>query len=92
VIVNAATCDAKDFPVVCMGGSAGGPDGCTRLLPHVPTDPGVAIVIPARRDLPESVTASECIDFILSPEDIGQGIRPIMGRQILPKRAASEEC
>jgi hypothetical protein len=88
----AATCDAKDFPVVCIDGSAGGLDGCTRLLPHVPANSGVAIVIPARRDLAESVTASECIDFILSPEDTGQGIRRIMHRHILPKRAASEEC
>ena len=36
---------AKDFPVVCVGGSAGGLDAYTRLLRHVPADMGVAIVI-----------------------------------------------
>jgi chemotaxis response regulator CheB len=36
---------AKDFPVVCVAGSAGGLDAYTRLLPHLPADLGVAIVI-----------------------------------------------
>ena len=36
---------AKDFPVVCVGGSAGGLDSYTRLLKHLPADMGVAIVI-----------------------------------------------
>jgi chemotaxis response regulator CheB len=35
----------SDFPVVCIGGSAGGLDAYTRLLRHLPTDMGVAIVI-----------------------------------------------
>jgi chemotaxis response regulator CheB len=35
----------KDFPVVCVGGSAGGLDAFTRLLKCLPTDMGVAIVI-----------------------------------------------
>jgi two-component system chemotaxis response regulator CheB len=35
----------KDFPVVCVGGSAGGLDAYTRLLQHLPPDMGVAIVI-----------------------------------------------
>src|SRR6202166_4392532 len=35
----------KDFPVVCVGGSAGGLDAYTRLLRHLPDDMGVAIVI-----------------------------------------------
>jgi two-component system, chemotaxis family, protein-glutamate methylesterase/glutaminase len=198
--------DAKDFPVVCIGGSAGGLDAYTRLLPHIRTDLGVAIVIvnhlrivatqlheilpqytgmpveliteglvlrpnhvfviPARRDLhvlggefrlrpiskprgwpdvitvflrslthhwsgkliavivsgydgdgaaalcgirelggitiaqkletatqpdmPESAIASGCIDYILSPEDIGRTITRIMHRDVLLKRAASE--
>jgi chemotaxis response regulator CheB len=33
------------FPVVCVGGSAGGLDAYTRLLTHLPSDMGVAIVI-----------------------------------------------
>src|SRR4030042_5663445 len=36
---------AKDFPIVCVGGSAGGLDPYTRLLRHLPADMGVAIVI-----------------------------------------------
>ena len=36
---------AKDFPVVCVGGSAGGLDAYTRLLQHLPGDMGIAIVI-----------------------------------------------
>jgi two-component system, chemotaxis family, protein-glutamate methylesterase/glutaminase len=36
---------ASDFPVVCVGGSAGGLDAYTRLLLHLPADMGVAIVI-----------------------------------------------
>ena len=35
----------RSFPVVCVGGSAGGLDAYTRLLRHLPTDMGVAIVI-----------------------------------------------
>jgi chemotaxis response regulator CheB len=40
-----AMSDGKDFPVVCVGGSAGGLDAYTRLLRHLPVDMGVAIVI-----------------------------------------------
>ena len=36
---------ANTFPVVCVGGSAGGLDAYTRLLQHLPADMGVAIVI-----------------------------------------------
>ena len=36
---------AKDFSVVCVGGSAGGLDAYTRLLRHLPDGMGVAIVI-----------------------------------------------
>lgn len=35
----------KDFPVVCVGGSAGGLDAYIRLLKNMPPDMGVAIVI-----------------------------------------------
>ena len=35
----------KTFPVVCVGGSAGGLDAYIRLLQHLPADMGVAIVI-----------------------------------------------
>jgi chemotaxis response regulator CheB len=34
----------KDFPVVCVGGSAGSLDPYTRLLQHLPADMGVAII------------------------------------------------
>src|ERR1700682_3443293 len=36
---------AKDFPVVCVGGSAGGLDAYTRVLRPLPADMGFAIVI-----------------------------------------------
>jgi chemotaxis response regulator CheB len=35
----------KDFPIVCVGGSAGGLDAYIRLLRNLPSDMGVAIVI-----------------------------------------------
>src|ERR1035437_4348057 len=35
----------KDFPIICVGGSAGGLDAYTRLLKNMPADMGVAIVI-----------------------------------------------
>jgi chemotaxis response regulator CheB len=37
--------NVKDFPIVCVGGSAGGLDAYIRLLQHLPADMGVAIVI-----------------------------------------------
>ncbi|WP_295447863.1 chemotaxis protein CheB [uncultured Thiodictyon sp.] len=37
--------ETRDFPVVCVGGSAGGLDAYIRLLQHLPCDMGVAIVI-----------------------------------------------
>lgn len=37
--------NTRDFPVVCVGGSAGGLDTYIRLLKHLPADMGVAIVI-----------------------------------------------
>jgi two-component system, chemotaxis family, protein-glutamate methylesterase/glutaminase len=36
---------AKDFPIVCVGGSAGGLDAYRRLLKNLPSDLGAAIVI-----------------------------------------------
>jgi len=41
----AATRPARNFPVVCVGGSAGGLDAYIRLLENLPADMGVAIVI-----------------------------------------------
>lgn len=35
----------KNFPIVCVGGSAGGLDAYIRLLQHLPADMGVALVI-----------------------------------------------
>ena len=35
----------KNFPIVCVGGSAGGLDAYIRLLQNLPVDMGVAIVI-----------------------------------------------
>lgn len=36
---------SSQFPVVCVGGSAGGLDAYIRLLQHLPADMGVAVVI-----------------------------------------------
>lgn len=36
---------ANDFPIVCVGGSAGGLDAYTRLLKNLPGDLGIAVVI-----------------------------------------------
>ncbi len=36
---------SKDFPIVCVGGSAGGLDAYIELLKNLPDDMGVAIVI-----------------------------------------------
>ena len=35
----------RDFPIVCIGGSAGGLDAYIRLLRHLPADTGAAFVI-----------------------------------------------
>jgi chemotaxis response regulator CheB len=40
-----ASHQGQDFPVVCVGGSAGGLDAYIRLLSNLPADMGVAIVI-----------------------------------------------
>ena len=68
---------AKDFPIICVGGSAGGLDAYIRLLTHLPTDMGAAVVIvnhitimptrlheilPAHTKMPvELITESLCI-------------------------------
>ncbi|HWN44386.1 MAG TPA: chemotaxis protein CheB [Thermoanaerobaculia bacterium] len=43
--VQRTSSSERAFPVVCVGGSAGGLDAYTRLLRHLPADMGVAIVI-----------------------------------------------
>ena len=40
-----AKSNTKSFPVICVGGSAGGLDAYIRLLKQLPADMGVAIVI-----------------------------------------------
>ena len=42
---SAAASSVKSFPIVCVGGSAGGLDAYIRLLQNLPADMGVAIVI-----------------------------------------------
>ena len=42
---KAAVKPLKNFPIVCVGGSAGGLDAYIRLLQNLPADMGVAIVI-----------------------------------------------
>ena len=45
MVTSGASRMADDFPVVCVGGSAGGLDAYTRLLRHLPADLGAAVVI-----------------------------------------------
>ncbi len=48
---KALVSSCKDFPVVCVGGSAGGLDAFIRLLENLPANLGVAIVIVNHRKL-----------------------------------------
>ena len=44
-MANMSDAPARDFPVVCVGGSAGALDAYVRLLKSLPADLGVAVVI-----------------------------------------------
>src|SRR5664279_279178 len=44
-VTNKTKPQLQDFPIVCVGGSAGGLDAYIRLLQNLPADMGVAIVI-----------------------------------------------
>ena len=44
-MIKKGVCMVSDFPIVCVGGSAGGLDAYIRLLKDLPDDMGVAIVI-----------------------------------------------
>jgi chemotaxis response regulator CheB len=50
-------CVARDFTVVCVGGSAGGLDAYIRLLRHLPDDTGVASYL-FSRPLPAAAFAA----------------------------------
>lgn len=43
--MNSLSAHPRNFPVVCVGGSAGGLDAYIRLLKNLPCDMGVAVVI-----------------------------------------------
>jgi chemotaxis response regulator CheB len=58
----------KNFPIFCVGGSAGGLDAYIRLLRNLPLSTA------KQPDMPESAIASGCIDYVLSPEDIAKEI------------------
>jgi len=45
VLAVSNTARAPNFPIVCVGGSAGGLDAYIRLLHHLPADMDVAVVI-----------------------------------------------
>lgn len=68
---------AKDFPIVCVGGSAGGLDDYIRLS-DIKEVGGITIAqkpdTAGQPDMPESAIASGFIDFILSPENIAAEI------------------
>jgi len=52
----------NDFPIVCVGGSAGGITIAQKLSTA------------SQPDMPESAIKSGCIDYVLSPENIAQKI------------------
>ena len=45
MVTSGTSSPADDFPVVCVGGSAGGLDAYVRLLRHLPADLGAAVVV-----------------------------------------------
>jgi chemotaxis response regulator CheB len=45
IVVIEVSASVKNFPIVCVGGSAGGLDAYIKLLQNLPADMGVAIVI-----------------------------------------------
>jgi len=44
-MTNKVVCPERNFPIVCIGGSAGGLDAYIRLLQNLPANMGVAVVI-----------------------------------------------
>lgn len=67
------------FPIVCVGGSAGGLDGDgAAAMCSIHAMGGTTIAqkpsTASAPDMPESAMASGCIDFVLSPEAIAQQI------------------
>ncbi|MDP2039805.1 chemotaxis protein CheB, partial [Algoriphagus sp.] len=44
-LIQSSETPGRDFPIVCIGGSAGGLDAYIRLLSNMPDKMGVAIVI-----------------------------------------------
>ncbi len=87
---------AKDFPVVCVGGSAGliavivsEYDGdVAAALCGIKEVGGITIAqkldTTAVPDMPERAIASGCVDFILSPENIAKEIMRIAHAETAP--------
>jgi len=59
----------KNFPIVCVGGSAGGLDAYIRLLQNLPADMGVAVVI-----VNHITMMPTQLHEVLPPEDIAKEI------------------
>jgi two-component system, chemotaxis family, protein-glutamate methylesterase/glutaminase len=60
----------RNFPVVCVGGSAGGLDAKRWAAFTIAQKPDTA----GQSDMPDSAIGSGCIDLVLSPEEIAKKI------------------
>lgn len=66
----------RNFPVVCVGGSAGGLDAYTRLLRHLPGNLGAAIVIVNHRKMFATYLHEILPQFTIMPvELISEGMQ-----------------
>jgi len=68
--------DARNFPLVCVGGSAGGLEAYTRLLSCLPVDMGVAVVIVNHLRVVETMLPEILLRYTTMPvELITDGLR-----------------
>lgn len=72
----------KDFPIVCVGGSAGGLDAYTRLLKHLPPDMGVAIVIVNHITIAATILHEVLRPFSSMPVKLITDGMPVMPNQV----------
>jgi hypothetical protein len=74
---------ANNFPIVCVGGSAGGLDAYIRLLDNLPADLGVAIVVVNHiRSFPTLL--HEILPLHTTMPPVGRSNSPRCGRVKIP--------
>ncbi len=72
----------KEFPIVCVGGSAGGLDAYIRLLKHLPPDMGVAIVIVNHITIAATILHEVLRPFSSMPVTLITDGMPVMPNQV----------